>query len=107
MPVLNFVLNASVSPKCKHPPRQTTGKFFEVVKSPSPGQNFSAKVQPSGQENTYHRYSPLQRFPKRKRGKGGGKGRLGERGRKEEETSDIKPFQDGRRQGVGANFRTT
>ena len=36
-----------------------------------------------------------------------GKGRLGERGRKEEETSAIKPFQDGRRQGVGANFRTT
>ena len=36
-----------------------------------------------------------------------GKGRLGERGRKEEETSAIKPFQDGRRQGVGANFHTT
>ena len=33
------------------------------------------------------------------------KGREGERGRKEEETSAIKPFQDGRRQGVGANFR--
>ena len=36
-----------------------------------------------------------------------GKGSLGERRRKEEETSAIKPFQDGRRQGVGANFRTT
>ena len=52
-------------------------------------------------------YSPSQRFPKRKRGKRGGKGRLGERGRKEEETSAIKPFQDGRRQGVGVNFPTT
>ena len=31
------------------------GKFFEVVKSPAPGQNFSAKARPPGQGNTYPR----------------------------------------------------
>ena len=36
-------------------------------------------------------------------GKGKRKGRLGER----RGNPAIKPFQDGRRQGVGANFRTT
>ena len=33
-------------------PRQTPGEFFEVVKSPVPGQNFSAKTRP-----------PLQKTP--------------------------------------------
>ena len=37
-------------------------------------------------------YSPSQRFPKRKRGKRGGKVRLGERERKEEETSATSHF---------------
>ena len=31
------------------------GKLFEVVKSPSPGQNFPAKAWPPGQGNTYPR----------------------------------------------------
>ena len=31
------------------------GKFFEVVESPAPGQNFPAKAQPPGQGNTYPR----------------------------------------------------
>ena len=48
-----------------------------------------------------------ERREERGEGEEKGKGRLGERGRKEEETSAIKPFQDGRRQGVGANFRNT
>ena len=36
-------------------PEQTPGVFFEVVKSPAPGQIFSAKARPPGQENTYPR----------------------------------------------------
>ena len=31
-------------------PRQIPGECFEVVKSPNPGQNFSAKARPLGQE---------------------------------------------------------
>ena len=38
-------LNASINSKREHP-RQTPGEFFEVVKSPAPGQNFSAKALP-------------------------------------------------------------
>ena len=55
------------------------------------------------------RVDPAEVSKEKKRGEEEekGKGRLGERGRKEEETSAIKPFEDGRRQGVDANFRTT
>ena len=42
-------LNASINFKREHP-RQTPGEFFEVVKSPAPGQNFSAKAPPPGQK---------------------------------------------------------
>ena len=41
--------SASVNSKRQHPP----GNFFEVVNSPAPGQNFSAKARPPGQEKTY------------------------------------------------------
>ena len=34
-------------------PGQTPVNFFEAVKSPVPGKNFSAKARPPGQENTY------------------------------------------------------
>ena len=37
------------------PPDKPPGKFFEVVKSPAPGQNFPAKARPLGQGNTYPR----------------------------------------------------
>ena len=32
------------------PPWETPGEFFEVVKSPAPGQNFPAKARPPGQK---------------------------------------------------------
>ena len=32
------------------PPGQTPGEFFEVVKSPAPGQSFPAKARPPGQK---------------------------------------------------------
>ena len=32
------------------PPGRPPGKFFKVVKNPPPGQNFSAKARPPGQE---------------------------------------------------------
>ena len=35
------------------PPGRPPRKFFKVVKNPAPGQNFSAKARPPGQENTY------------------------------------------------------
>ena len=48
--------NASVNSKHQHPPPgRPPGKFFKVVKNPAPGQNFSAKARPPGQENTYPR----------------------------------------------------
>ena len=47
-------LNASINSKREHP-RQTPGEFFEVVKSPAPGQNFSAEALPPGTKNTYPR----------------------------------------------------
>ena len=50
-------------------------------------------------------FAEVSKEKKRGEGEEKGKGRLGERGRKEEETSAIKPFQDGRRQGVGANLK--
>ena len=47
---------ASVNSKHQHPPPgRPPGKFFKVVKNPAPGQNFSAKARPQGQENTYPR----------------------------------------------------
>ena len=52
---LFFEYYASVNSKCHHPPGQSPGKFFEVVKRPAPGENFSAKVRPPGQVNTYPR----------------------------------------------------
>ena len=52
MSVLNFVLNASANPKCQHSPRQTPGKYFEVVKV-LPGAKFFCKSTILGQENTY------------------------------------------------------
>ena len=44
------VMHQSI-PSANIPP----GKFFEVVKSPAPGQNFPAKARPPGQGNTYPR----------------------------------------------------
>ena len=46
---------ASINSKREHPPGQTPGEIFEVVKSPAPGQNFPAKARPPGQKNTYPR----------------------------------------------------
>ena len=34
-------------------PGTPPGNFFEVAKSPAPGQNFYAKAQPPGQKSTY------------------------------------------------------
>ena len=42
--------NASINSKREHPPGKTPGNFFEVVKCPAPGQNFSAKARPLGQK---------------------------------------------------------
>ena len=42
-------------PSTNTPQGKLQGKFLEVIKSPAPGQNFSAKAQPPGQENTYPR----------------------------------------------------
>ena len=39
-------------PSAGIPPKQNAREFFEVVKNPAPGQNFSAKALPLGQENT-------------------------------------------------------
>ena len=47
-------LNASINSKREHP-RQTPGEFFEVVKSPAPGQNFVCKSTALGTKNTYPR----------------------------------------------------
>ena len=54
-------LNASINSKREYLPA-TPGEFLEVVKSPVPGQNFSAKARPSGRKtpalgtkNTYPR----------------------------------------------------
>ena len=44
--------NASINSKREHPPGQTPGGFFKVVKSPAPGQNFPAKARPLGQKKT-------------------------------------------------------
>ena len=41
---------ASIKSKREHPPGQTPGEFFEVVKSPAPGQNLPAKARPPGQK---------------------------------------------------------
>ena len=38
------------NPSANIPPGQTPGEFFEVVKSPAPGQNFPAKARPPGQK---------------------------------------------------------
>ena len=45
--------SASVNSKRQHPPGKPPGNFCEVVNSPAPGQNFSAKARPPGQEKTY------------------------------------------------------
>ena len=43
-----------IDSKREHPPPgKPLGNFFEVVKSPAPGQNFPAKARPPGQKNTY------------------------------------------------------
>ena len=42
--VRKSVCYASVNSKREHPPGQTPGNSFEVVKSPAPGQNFPAKA---------------------------------------------------------------
>ena len=42
-------------PSTNIPPGRPPGKFFKVVQNPAPGQNFSAKARPPGQENTYPR----------------------------------------------------
>ena len=42
-----YVDNASIKSKREHPP---PGNFFEVVKSPAPGQNFPAKARPRGKK---------------------------------------------------------
>ena len=43
---------ASINSKREHPPPpgKPPGNFFEVVKSPAPGQNFPAKARPPGQK---------------------------------------------------------
>ena len=42
---------ASINSKREHPfPGKPPGNFFEVVKSPAPGQNFSAKARPQGKK---------------------------------------------------------
>ena len=45
-------MHQSIPKPTSPPPRQTTGECFEAVKSAAPGQNFSAKEGPLGQENT-------------------------------------------------------
>ena len=45
-----FRLNASISSKREHPPRQTSEEFFKVVKSPALGQNFPKKHGPQGKK---------------------------------------------------------
>ena len=44
------LLYASVNCKRPHTPRTNPGEFFEVVKSLAPGQTFSPKARPPGQE---------------------------------------------------------
>ena len=43
------VMNQS-NPSANIPPGKPPGNFFEVVKSPAPGQNFPAKARPPGQK---------------------------------------------------------
>ena len=46
-----YVDNASIKSKREiPPPGKPPGNFFEVVKSPAPGQNFPAKARPPGQK---------------------------------------------------------
>ena len=47
-----FRVNVSISSKREHPSGKTPAEFFEVVKSPAPGQNFPAKARAPG-KNTY------------------------------------------------------
>ena len=49
-----WIMHQSI-PSTNIPPGRPPGKFFKVVKNPALGQNFSAKAQPLGQENTYPR----------------------------------------------------
>ena len=49
-----YVMRQSI-PSANIPPGQTPGEFFEVVKSPALGQNFSTKARPLGRENTRKR----------------------------------------------------
>ena len=42
-------------PSVNIPPGKPPGNYFEVVKSPALGQNFSVKARPPGQKNTYPR----------------------------------------------------
>ena len=50
----------SINSKCKHPPRQTPGEVFDVVKSPALGKNFPAKVRPLRQKKHPHSRSILE-----------------------------------------------
>ena len=43
-PPIAYRVNVSISSKREHPSGQTPAEFFEVVKSPAPGQNFPAKA---------------------------------------------------------------
>ena len=43
-------------------PTKFPGTFFEVVKSPAPGQNFCAKARPRGKKSTYARGISSQPF---------------------------------------------
>ena len=49
-----LIMHQSI-PSTNIPPGRPPWKFFKVVKNPAPGQNFSAKARPPGQENTYPR----------------------------------------------------
>ena len=55
------VIHQSI-PSANTPPAHPTGNFFEVVKSPAPGQNFCAKAGPPGQKSTYARGISCQPF---------------------------------------------
>ena len=50
LPHLTPILSINQIQARTSPPGQTSGEFFEVVKSPAPGQNFPAKARPPGQK---------------------------------------------------------